>query len=79
MWRGSTLAVKHARREDAGAYLCIANNGVPPSVSKRVRLNVRCELLQFVLECMTRVASQDAVCASCLAYLRVGLLPECCF
>ncbi|XP_063596702.1 lachesin-like [Penaeus indicus] len=43
MWRGSTLAVKHARREDAGAYLCIANNGVPPSVSKRVRLNVRFE------------------------------------
>lgn len=35
--------VKHTKREDAGAYLCIANNGVPPSVSKRVQLNVRCE------------------------------------
>ncbi|XP_042863453.1 lachesin-like [Penaeus japonicus] len=45
MWKGSTLVVRHARKEDAGAYLCIANNGVPPSVSKRVRLNVRCKAI----------------------------------
>nr|XP_027228415.1 lachesin-like [Penaeus vannamei] len=43
MWKGSTLVLPHVRKEDIGAYLCIANNGVPPSVSKRVRLNVRFE------------------------------------
>ena len=31
------------RREDMGAYLCIASNEVPPAVSKRVYLKVQCE------------------------------------
>ncbi|MPC76060.1 hypothetical protein E2C01_070461 [Portunus trituberculatus] len=26
-----------------GAYLCIASNGVPPSVSKRITLDVECK------------------------------------
>ena len=26
-----------------GAYLCIASNDVPPTVSKRITLNVNCE------------------------------------
>ena len=26
-----------------GAYLCIASNDVPPTVSKRISLNVNCE------------------------------------
>ncbi len=26
-----------------GAYLCIAQNGVPPSISKRIILTVECE------------------------------------
>ena len=30
-----------------GAYLCIASNTVPPSVSKRIRLNVNCKHLNF--------------------------------
>ena len=33
------------RREDMGAYLCIASNDVPPAVSKRVYLMVQCEFL----------------------------------
>jgi len=28
-----------------GAYLCIASNGIPPTVSKRVMLIVHCEYL----------------------------------
>jgi hypothetical protein len=30
-------------REQMGAYLCIASNKVPPSVSKRIKLVVECE------------------------------------
>ncbi|CAL4070989.1 unnamed protein product, partial [Meganyctiphanes norvegica] len=38
---GGALVWDRVSREDAGAYLCIAKNGVPPSVSKRVKLLVR--------------------------------------
>lgn len=30
-------------RLDMGAYLCIASNGVPPSVSKRIKVSVDCK------------------------------------
>ena len=30
---------------DMGAYMCIASNGVPPTVSKRIDLGIDCEYL----------------------------------
>ena len=30
-------------RTEMGAYLCIAQNGVPPSISKRIILTVECK------------------------------------
>ncbi len=30
-----------------GAYLCIAQNGVPPSISKRIILTVECEYIYY--------------------------------
>ncbi|CAL4131892.1 unnamed protein product, partial [Meganyctiphanes norvegica] len=38
---GSTLVLSKVSRNDMGAYLCIASNGYPPSVSKRIVLNVQ--------------------------------------
>lgn len=35
------------------AYLCVASNGVPPSISKRVQVKVQCkqkEIMQFVIK-----------------------------
>jgi hypothetical protein len=40
---GADLELRHVSRFDSGVYLCLANNGVPPTVSKRVRLYVDCE------------------------------------
>lgn len=40
---GDTLNLTRVNRADMGAYLCIASNGVPPSVSKRIILDVECE------------------------------------
>ena len=40
---GPTLALRKVSRTDMGAYLCIASNGVPPTVSKRTELSVHCE------------------------------------
>ncbi|XP_031337228.1 lachesin-like [Photinus pyralis] len=37
---GPVLSIHHANRQDMGPYLCIAFNGVPPSVSKRIMLIV---------------------------------------
>ncbi|KAK7081593.1 hypothetical protein SK128_024353, partial [Halocaridina rubra] len=39
-WVGRNLTLTHANHRSAGGYLCIASNGFPPSVSKRVLLHV---------------------------------------
>lgn len=40
---GSLLDLSRISRLDMGVYLCIATNGVPPSVSKRINVSVDCE------------------------------------
>ena len=40
---GEVLSFHKITRSEMGAYLCIANNGVPPSVSRRVVVNVHCK------------------------------------
>ncbi|KAL5280261.1 hypothetical protein ACFFRR_004309 [Megaselia abdita] len=39
-WEGDSLDITKISRLDMGAYLCIASNGVPPSVSKRIKVSV---------------------------------------
>lgn len=40
---GSIFNISKVNRLHMGPYLCIASNGVPPSVSKRIMLIVHCE------------------------------------
>lgn len=40
---GETLTLSKVTRSEMGTYLCIASNGVPPSVSKRMMLHVHCK------------------------------------
>lgn len=40
---GSLFNITKVNRLHMGAYLCIASNGVPPTVSKRIMLIVHCE------------------------------------
>lgn len=40
---GSELSLPHVSRHDSGVYFCLASNGVPPTVSKKVRLYVDCK------------------------------------
>lgn len=42
------LSLTKITRSEMGAYLCIASNGVPPSVSKRMKLQVHCKLSAIV-------------------------------
>ena len=40
---GEKLNLYRVSRLDMGAYMCIASNGVPPAVSKRIKLGVDCK------------------------------------
>ena len=42
-YEGETLTISRVSRAGMGAYLCIASNDVPPTVSKRISLNVNCK------------------------------------
>jgi len=42
-FQGNTLELARISRVDMGAYLCIAQNGVPPAVSKMIKVAVDCE------------------------------------
>ena len=38
------LRIAHVTKRHMGIYQCIASNGVPPAVSKRVAVTVLCKL-----------------------------------
>lgn len=44
-WDAEMLEISRISRLDMGAYLCIAQNSVPPSVSKRIKVSVDCKHL----------------------------------
>lgn len=55
---GERLTLTQVQRSDMGGYLCIASNGVPPSVSKRYDVQVNCKydsvcffLFYFIFDC----------------------------
>ena len=45
---GNSLAFPAASRAHVGEYLCIASNGIPPSISKRIVLRVQCNFHLFL-------------------------------
>ena len=42
-WEGTELPLVSVKREQMGAFMCIARNNVPPAVSRRIVLNVHCK------------------------------------
>ena len=43
MVQGEVLSLPPVTREDMGTYICIAQNGVPPAISKSFKLIVNCK------------------------------------
>jgi hypothetical protein len=43
VWKGQALNLMNVRRDQMGAFFCIAKNDVPPAVSRRIVLNVHCK------------------------------------
>lgn len=48
---GTFLNITKVNRLHMGSYLCIASNGVPPSVSKRIMLTVHCTYYPLAFHC----------------------------
>lgn len=48
---GEMLSLTKVTRSEMGAYLCIAANGVPPSVSKRMMVHVHCKFSIHLFDC----------------------------
>lgn len=48
MYDGEQLNLTRITRSEMGAYLCIATNGVPPTVSKRITVDVECEFVASI-------------------------------
>jgi hypothetical protein len=42
---GEILSLPAVTRDDMGSYMCIAQNGVPPAISKSYKLIVNCKYL----------------------------------
>ena len=53
MIEGSKLKLDPLTKRHAGAYICIANNGIPPTVSKRVLLQVACKSIIIIYYTVT--------------------------
>ena len=46
--QGEYLELQDISREQMGAYLCIASNKIPPSVSKRITLVVEFQPMMYI-------------------------------
>lgn len=48
IYSGKLLNFLKVQRDQMGAYLCIAANGIEPAVSKRMILNVQCKIISYL-------------------------------
>ncbi|XP_059052787.1 lachesin-like [Achroia grisella] len=64
-WSGVWLNITSVGRELNGAFLCIATNGVPPSVSKRILLHVLCAPSASMMQKMIGGYIGDTVLLRC--------------
>ena len=64
---GSRLELGIVRRQFSSDYYCIASNGWPPAVSKRVQLRVKCEYrVNYQLSYESTVSIESAItCRYC--------------
>lgn len=62
---GEYLHLSRVRRQDMGAFMCIAKNGVPPPVSKRMVLNVNFQPTIHISKSLIGCPVGEAVTLSC--------------
>ncbi|XP_036226943.2 uncharacterized protein [Bactrocera oleae] len=62
---GSFLTITKVQRFNMGAYLCIASNGIPPTVSKRVMLVVHFPPLIWIQNQLVGIATGQNIALEC--------------
>ncbi|XP_071749567.1 lachesin isoform X2 [Lepeophtheirus salmonis] len=62
---GNSLIIPGASRVHMGAYFCIASNGIPPSISKRIELKVQFAPMVWVQNQLEGAAVGDTVTLKC--------------
>uniref|UniRef100_A0A336MP28 CSON014731 protein n=1 Tax=Culicoides sonorensis TaxID=179676 RepID=A0A336MP28_CULSO len=62
---GEVLEMKKVSRLEMGAYLCIASNGVPPSLSKRIKLDVEFPPLLWVPQHLVGIPMSYNITLNC--------------
>ncbi|XP_050522459.1 lachesin-like [Daktulosphaira vitifoliae] len=62
---GSWLNISKVNRLHMGAYLCIASNGIPPSVSKRIMLIVHFPPMIWIQNQLVGLYQSDSVTLEC--------------
>lgn len=87
---GAVLQLVKVSRLHMGAYLCIASNGVPPSVSKRVMLVVHCEypiilplysiayIVPMALHALTRYRNYNSIHIPLIGFVHTRVCPKFC-
>uniref|UniRef100_A0A182KF14 Ig-like domain-containing protein n=1 Tax=Anopheles christyi TaxID=43041 RepID=A0A182KF14_9DIPT len=56
---GAMLHIYHIQRHNAGSYHCIASNGVPPTVSKRIIVTVNCTFMCWPVQPIIRLPTRQ--------------------
>ncbi|EDW25531.1 GL26641 [Drosophila persimilis] len=64
-YNGSFLTIAKVNRLNMGAYLCIASNGIPPTVSKRVMLIVHFPPMIWIQNQLVGAALQQNITLEC--------------
>ncbi|XP_076475383.1 lachesin isoform X2 [Bombus vancouverensis nearcticus] len=64
-WKGETLEITRISRLDMGVYLCIATNGVPPTVSKQIKVSVDFPPMLWIPHQLVGAPSDHTVTLEC--------------
>uniref|UniRef100_A0A336MRQ9 CSON006134 protein n=1 Tax=Culicoides sonorensis TaxID=179676 RepID=A0A336MRQ9_CULSO len=64
-FNGSILTISRVNRLHMGAYLCIASNGIPPTISKRVMLIVHFPPMIWIQNQLVGAAFEQVVTLEC--------------
>ena len=60
---GETVVIKNVSRYCDDIYECVADNGVPPAVSRQMRVTVECEYYF--------VSNDDTILVYCVTFLGI--------
>ena len=62
---GNVLELHKVKKSEAGSYLCIASNGHPPTVSRRVQIDIKCKKIMICRILPAKLCYSSSTCCPC--------------